>query len=227
MRLVHLGLPVRADDQHAGQVRLVEHGVQEAERGRTRPLQVVDDDDDRACAARDGPQHVQTDLTDPGDPHRVVGGLLRRHAEQRRERRQDGGRQAGVGSEHVQQAVAQLGQLVVGLGEQLGAERAERLQHRVRTQTPPVLVELAGDEPPAGHRHGGPQPVDERGLADPGRAGDQRDAAVAGDRLGEQTVQRRPGGVAPDQPGGRGQPHREVPLAEAELGGHAAGVRVP
>ena len=87
---------------------------------------------------------------------------------------------------------------------------------RVELQVAPVLVELAGDEPAPLARHDRPQLVDQRRLADPGRAADQHAAAAARQRPLERLLQRRHLRVAAHQPRRREQPQRDVVLADAQ-----------
>ena len=90
--------------------------------------------------------------------------------------------------------------------------------NRVELQIPAVLVELARHEPavPTGHHR--PQLIDQRGLAHPGRPGNQHPPAPARQRVVKRRLQHRDLLVAAHQPRGRRQPQRHIPRAHPKVG---------
>ena len=215
MRRVHVAVPVRADQQQAVDRLLAQHQVDEAERGTPRPLQVIEEQHDRPFPRGDRPQRRRARPLQP----RLRGQRIpriRRHPQQRRELRQHRGQQARVRPHRRHDPLAQLRQLILRLGQQQPAQRAERLISRVELQVPAVGVELAGHEPAITAGHHRPQLVDQRRLAHPGRAGHQHPAALARQRAGERGFQRRHLVIASGQPRRRQQPHRDIMLADPE-----------
>ena len=192
MRRVHVAVAVGAHQQQALDRLLAQHQVDEAERRAPGPLQVIDEHHHRPFPRGDRPQHRHGR---PLRPHLRGQRIARigRHRQQRRELRHRRGQQARVRPDRRQDPLADLGQLVLRLGQQQPAQRAERLIDRVELQIPPVLVELAGHEPavPAGHHR--PQLIDQRRLAHPRRPADQHPAAPARQRL----LERRPAAPPP------------------------------
>jgi hypothetical protein len=139
-----------------------------------------------------------------------------RHPQHGRELRHARGEQRRVRAHGREDLVPDLRQIGLRFGQQQPPQRPQRLVDRVEVEIPPVLVERAGHEPPAGVRDHRPQLVDQRGLPHPWRAGDQHARAAARQRLGERRVQLRRLGVPADQPRRGQQPQRDVVLADRQ-----------
>jgi len=111
--------------------------------------------------------------------------------EQRRELGDDSGSHARVRPQCRQHPLPHRSEIVLRLGEEQSAQRAERLEDAVELQVAAELVELAGHEPAVAAVHDGPQLVDERGFAHPRRTADQHHTTTAGQRSVEGALQRR------------------------------------
>ena len=165
MRHIHVTFAVRADEQQAVDRLLAQCEVEQTERRAARPLQIVDEHDERAFGGGDRPQQLHGVPLRPYLCGQRIPGI-RRHSEQRGELGHDRGREPGVGAERLQDPPAKLRQLVLRLRQQQPAQGAEHLIDPVELEVAPVLVELARHEPAVAARDGRPQLVDERRLAD-------------------------------------------------------------
>ncbi len=226
MRWVQLAFPVRAHQQQAVHRLLAQHQVDGAEWRAPRPLQVIDEHHHRPFPRGDRPQQPRCRPLRP-DPRGQRIPRIGRHRQQRRELRQHRGQQARVRPNRRQDPPADLGQLLLRLGQQQPAQRAKRLMNRVELQVPPVLVELARHEPalPAGHHR--PQLIDQRRLTHPRRAADQHPPAPARRRVIERRLQRRHLVIAAHQPRRRQQPQRNITLADPQPTRRRARADVP
>jgi hypothetical protein len=207
-------IPVRAHQQQALDRLLVDEQVDEAERGSPGPLQVVEDQHDRSFRRCDGPQDLHAVALSPHLRGQRIAGIGW-YGQQRGVLRNHRGHQTGVRAERRADPFADHRQLVLRLGEQQPAQRAERLVDRAGLQVSPELVELAGHEPAVAARHDGPQLVDQRRLPHPGRSTDQHHPAPSGECFLERRVQRRHLGIAAHQPRRRQQPQRDVVVPDA------------
>ena len=215
MRRIDLAVAVGAHQQQPLDRLLAQHEVEEADGGAPGPLQVIGEHHHRPFPRRDRAQHRhRRPLRPPLRGQRIA--RLGRHRQQRRELRHRRGHQPRVRPHLGQDPLADLGQLVLRLGQQQPAQRPESLINRVELQIPPVGVELARHEPaiPAGHHR--PQLIGQRRLAHPGRPAYQHSAAPARQRVLKRVPQRRHLAVAARQPRRRQQPQRDIMLANAD-----------
>jgi hypothetical protein len=212
---VHVVFAVGTHQQQAVDVFLAQHEVDEAERHPPGPLQVVDEHHHRSFARRDRPQHVQARALRAhlgGERVARVG----RHRQQRRHLRRCRGQQARIHTDRPEDPLADLGQLVLRLGQQQPAQCAKRLMSSVELQIPPILVELAGHEPAVPARHHRPQLVDQSRLTHPGCPADQHPATPPGQRLPERRFEGHRLVLASHQPRRRQEPQRNIVFADAE-----------
>jgi hypothetical protein len=205
---------MRTHQQQTVDVLPPQHEIDEPGRRTPCPLQIVDEEHDRPLPRRDRAQHVDTHLL---RPHLGGQWITRfgRHAQQRREFGHRRGEQPRVHPDRPQDPLADLGQLLLRLGQQEPAQRPKRLVDGVELQIPPVLVELAGHEPAVRTRHHRAQLVDEHRLAHARCPTDQHPTAPPGQRLRKRRFQRRHLVAPPHQPRRRQQPERNIVLADA------------
>jgi hypothetical protein len=212
MRRVHAAVAVRTNEQQAVDRLLTQHKVDEAEWRAPRPLQVIDEEHQRPVPRGDRPKHRDAHSLRPHLRGQRIPGIGR-HRQQRTELRYRRGQQTRVRANRLQDSRADLGQLVLGFGQQQPTQRAKRLMNGVELQIAPVLIELAGHEPavPAGHHRS--QLIDQRCLTHPRRAADQHPAAPARQCVLERCPQRRHLVVPSHQPRRRQQSQRNIVLA--------------
>ena len=118
--------------------------------------------------------------------------------------------------------LADPGQLLLRLGQQQPAQRAERLINRVELQIPAVQVELARHEPAVPARHHRPQLIGQRRLAHPRRPADQHPCTRPA------TASARPPPPAPPPlPAARQPRRRQQPQRNITLPGPPPGRRAP
>ena len=216
----HLVVAPREDeDERGGLPRVVEEGLQQAQRRPVGPLQVVDEQHERVLGAGHRAQQRQdarlqsTLRVDWRDRDRGVlrpdeqlelghqlGERPRRPAEFLVEHGADRGERRGRQGEHLSN------QLARGLDE-----------GRVR-QVAAVEVELAGREPAVGRGHRPLQFIDEPRLADARVAGDEHQVLLALGGGREAVEQGGQLGVAPEQHVRHAKPGLDVAVAQRELG---------
>jgi hypothetical protein len=126
----------------------IQQQVDESERSAPGPLQVIEEQDHRSIRGRDRPQDLYAVVLPAHLRGQRIPGV-RRHPEQRAVLRDHRGHQGRVRAERRPDPRAGLGQVVLRLGQQQPAQRAERLVDPAGLDIPPVLVELAGHEPAA------------------------------------------------------------------------------
>jgi hypothetical protein len=181
----HLDVAVGADQQQPLEPGVLRGELQQPQRGAVGPVQVVEDDDDRAALGdrhqRGGDGVVQLEGLGPR-------GVVRRPGIRRRGRRlaeQD--RQADAAGGPGRRPL---------LGRGGPPQRAEHLHPRPVARgavgLPAGAAEHQRAAPPGLFRGVG----DQRGLADPGLPGDQHQPAVAVDRPADLRTQ-QPGGMLP------------------------------
>ncbi len=216
MRGVDLAVAIGADQEQVVDTRVGHHELHQAEAGGVRPLQVVEEHDQRVL---DAAQHLQEALEHEveamlGLDRREVGhGRLR--ADEERERGPHIDEHLGVRAERVAQRLSPLHEPLLGLGEELTDERAEGAdQGRVRHVV--VLIELALDEVAVPLRDRRGQLLDQRRLADARIAAHQQELLGAGDHAPEGRQQRVPLVRPSVQPGRDLEPLGVIGLAQGE-----------
>jgi hypothetical protein len=139
---------VPTDDEHPGDGLVVHEGVDEFEPVGGRPLQVVEDHDDRAPGRGDGARQVEGGRAEPGRyDRRVEVGGLGRDPHELAELRQHGGGQPHVAADDRGDALPDAGELLLRLDQHEPKEAAEGEAQAVGVLVVAVLVELPGHEP--------------------------------------------------------------------------------
>jgi hypothetical protein len=141
MPLIHLGVAVAAHHQRAGALQLAAHKPQQRQRRHIRPVQVVDDQQQRAAAGR-RPQETCEAVEQPG-----AGGIRlqrRPHQHKRAARGRLGGQLLGqpgladagfAGQQHHPTTASDRGIQVGGQLGQLPLTAHKRCRHR-QTRSP-------------------------------------------------------------------------------------------
>jgi hypothetical protein len=212
-----LGVAPGSHEQHVVVVRIAGERLEQRERGNVGPLQIVQEEHERPRGHGERLQRLH---------QHAAEAVARLRGGQARGRRLFADQLPGLGhgldehgGVHPQQRVqtlAGLAALRLALGQHLTDQVAHGLVDRVIGNAAQELIALAGGEAaPAGGRHP-VQLIDERGLADAGRAGDEEQlrAASHGARVrGGQHLHIRD---APIQPLGQAKLVRPVRRAQRE-----------
>ncbi len=174
VRGTDLVVAVGPDQQQVPHLRVRDHVLEEVERRRIQPLQVVEEQRQRVLRPREDAEEAPENHLEP------VLRVLRRHV---RDRRLCSDHQLQLGDEVDDeltvraQRLAQGGpppaELRLAPAQQRADQAPEGLGQRGIRDVALVLVELAGGEQAARRDEHLVQLVDHRGLADPGIAGDE------------------------------------------------------
>ncbi len=219
MSLADLVVAVRERDEEVPGLIAIGEGAQELQRGQVRPLQVVEEEDERVTEPREdaeeAPDHVvEATLgqvrADLRRPRALAEELLQLgdHVEE----------DLRVEPERVFHARAERGDTRGALEDELPHELPERLHDWLVRDVALELVELARQEIAARERDRAVQLAHQRRLPDAGVAGDQDELAPpAGDAL-EGAFEQAHVGVAAEEPLGDREPRRGVARAQGERG---------
>ncbi len=178
--LGHLVVAIRAHQQQVMRVRMCREEFDERKRPRVQPLEVVQEEDQRAIGACEDCGEPQEDRLE------ADRGLVRRdhgHRSLRADQRQQLGnefdQQDAARAERLADRRAPAGDRGLVLVQEARDEFLEGMRDRGMGNVLESLVELAGDEEAAGWRQALAQFVDEGRLADPRVAGHQHHPGVA------------------------------------------------
>ncbi|MCY1010532.1 hypothetical protein OV079_34205 [Nannocystis pusilla] len=216
----------RGDHQQAGRALAGQQRGEQLERGGVGPLQVVEQQHQRRGRVGEGADErahgpVQAAL---GGPGRVAVGRAGAGAGQRGPQLgQEGEQRAGEAAERPLERERAAGQALLGVGEHGLDELHERGPQRAVGLVAAQLLELAGDEAAAAAGDLAVELVDQRGLADARRAGDQQQLGRAGadPRVGGRQLDGRR--LAPVQPRRQFEPRRRVVARQREARRRLAG----
>jgi hypothetical protein len=176
-----LVVAVGADQQEIAQVRPGRQVLEQVERGRVQPLQVVEEQRQRMLRAReDGEQAVEHELE---APLRIRGRQLRHRrlrAEKELELRDQRHHERPVAAQCLAKRLAPARQLGVALAQQRADQALQGLRQCRVGNVALVLIELAGrEQPPHRHQHF-VQLVHYGRFADARVAGDEHQLGGAG-----------------------------------------------
>ncbi len=145
MRGIDFVVPIGGEDQDAAHVLVEVHGIEHVERGARGPLQVVDDQHDRAAGHGQRPQQQLRDLLQAGA--RLAGGRgsagLRIELQQVRHFRQQRAGERRVDAERGAETFAQRRKLGLRFRQQQPQHRAQRLAYAVGFRVLLEGIELA------------------------------------------------------------------------------------
>ena len=197
---VDLGVSPRADQQEMGQVRVAKQGLDDPQRRRVGPLQIVEEQDQRLSLGRDAADRPTDGVVEPGlrEGGRDVGDA-RLRTEQLGQPRRDVDQQLGVGRDVFEDPVPPSLDLLGPTAEHVVGEALQDVGQGPEREIARVLIELALDDAATGDRHLGEQLADQGGLADAGLAGDPGDASTTGPHALERGEQRGALGFATDE----------------------------
>ena len=180
VRRADLVVPVGPDQQQMPYLRMRHQVLEEVERRRIQPLQIVEEQRERVLLAREHPEEA------PENHLKAVFGVLRRQVHDRRLRSNNelqlGDKiddQLAVRAQSLAQGVAPPAKLRLVLAEKGPDETAEGLGQGGVRDVALVLVELARREQAAWRDERLLEFVHHRRLADAGIAGDQHELCCA------------------------------------------------
>jgi hypothetical protein len=202
-------------EEHALHRLLAQDVIDEAERCAPRPLHVIHAQHHRPVPRRDRPQQLCTSSSQAYLCRQRVP-RIRWHPQQRRDLRDHRGQQSRIRAYGSDDPFTDLRQLLLRFGQQQPTQRAEHLISGLELQIPPILVELAGDEPAVPARHHCPELIDPRGLSGARRPADEQASTPAGQRILERCPKRRNLLVASRQARRRQQSHGDVVRADSQ-----------
>ena len=209
---------VGTDQQKVLPVRPGQQILEQIQRRRVEPLQIVEKQSERML--RPG-KHADEALPDQLEsPSRVLWRQLRHRrllAGDKPQLRDEIDNELCVRAERLPQRIAPTAQLGVAGGEKRPDQALKSLRNRRIRDVTPVLVELAGGEKAARHQRL-VQLVDDRGLADAGEARDKHQfrRAARGDTI-EGSEQRFNVALSAVQFLGDPKPVRYIAFAEAKV----------
>ncbi|XXR80435.1 hypothetical protein WMF33_06000 [Sorangium sp. So ce394] len=201
MSRVDLVVAVGADHEQVAALRIRQEQREEPERGEIRPLQIVEEEDQRVLRRGEDAQEALKYKVEPvlglGRPELGHGRL---GADDELQLRQQVDEDLPALAEGGRELAPQARERLAALGEQVPRELPQRLRQRGVWDAPVELVELARDEARAAPGDRPVQLAHHRRLADAGVTGDQREL-----------------GGAPARPLPRREEHRDLRVSAIEL----------
>ena len=183
---------IGADQHQVAQIRLGQQVLQQIERRRVEPLQIVEEERQRMFGpGEDADEPPQHQLESPLRLLRLKLGHRRLVADDEPQFRNEIDHQLAVRAQRLQKGIAPDAERGVALAEQRPDEALKGLRQGRIGDVALVLVELAGREEPARRHQRLVQLIDDRGFADAGIARDQHqlrrpafDDAIEGGKQG-------------------------------------------
>ena len=178
---IDLVVAIGADQHEVLQIRPGQQILEQVERRRVEPLQIVEKQRQRMVrSGKDTNEPAEYELETPLRLLRLKVRDRRLVSDDELQFGDEVDHELSVRTERLEKGVAPLGQLGVTLAQQAANEALESLGDRRIGNVALVLVELAGGEKAARRDQHPVQLMDDGGLADAGIAGDQHEFRRAG-----------------------------------------------